>query len=485
VEEKETHLMPQRSGERETGWQLPSSLDTLIAADHAVRFVAAYLDGLDATDWSHLGIDRNPKDRGAPRYHPTVLLGIWLWGFMQGVRSSRKLEAACVEVLSYRWLSGQQTPDHNTLWRFYQAHRAGMRYLLTHSVQMAVRAGLVDLALQAIDGTKIAGTAAKDRTYDQPGLDHLIDRLEQAIADLEAQNTTGGEGAPPRLPQELASKEALLERVRQAKAELAPGERINLTDREARFMKGRGGYLVGYNAQAVVSPLQETVTGSSGMLITAADVSDEPDDHVQLLPLLEQAAATTGQRAAVTVADGGYHSGANLLATRTRRVVMPEANRRILDTPYHKDRFTYDAVQDTYTCPEGQTLTFRGTKLDGDAVYRGKGERCRICPAFGICTTDQRQGRSLRVSPAEFALRSHRVWMATAEAKDLYRRRKELVEPVFGILKEQQRARRFLLRGMAGVQAEWSLMATTFNLRTLARLWRQQPGLVSSGVVTP
>src|SRR5436305_11305566 len=156
--------MPQRSGERETGWQLPSSLDALIPADHAVRFVAAYLDDLDATDWSQLGISLVSKERGASRYHPTVLLSIWLWGFMNGVRSSRKLEAACTEMLSYRWLTGQQTPDHNTLWRFYGAHRTGMRALLTHSVQSAVHAGLVDLALQAVDGTKIAGNAAKDRT---------------------------------------------------------------------------------------------------------------------------------------------------------------------------------------------------------------------------------------------------------------------------------------------------------------------------------
>jgi len=229
--------------------------------------------------------------------------------------------------------------------------------------------------------------------------------------------------------------------------------------------------------------VQEAVSGCSGMLVTAAAVSTEPDDHAQLLPLLAQAAARTGQPAALTVADGGYHSGANLVALGERRVVMPEANRHILDGPYHKDRFSYDAVPDTYTCPAGQLLTFRGTKQNEDRVYRGKGARCRVCPAFGICTTDRRQGRSLRISPAESVLRAHRVWMKTAEAHAAYRRRKELVEPVFGIVKEQQWARRFLLRGLAGVQAEWSLVATTFNLRTLARLWRQHPGLLCRDVV--
>jgi len=470
--------MPQRPGEREAGWQLPPSLDGLIPANHAVRFVAAYIDGLDGTDWTHLGIDREGKERGAPRYHPKVLLSIWLWGFMQGVRSARKLEAACFEMLSYRWLTGQQTPDHNTLWRFYQAHRAGMRYLLTHSVQTAVRAGLVDLALQAVDGTKLAGNAAKDRTYDAKGLERLIERTERAIADLEAQKTTGGEGAPPRLPQELASKEALLERVRQAEAELGQGARINLTDGEAHLMKGRGGYVAGYNAQAVVSPLDEAVAGQSGMLLTAAEVTDDPDDHDQLVPLLAQAAETTGAVAETSLADGGYHSGPNLAATTGQRLVMPEAQGG-LDDPYHKDRFVYDPEQDTSTCPPGQVLTFRGTKQSGERVYRIKGAVCRSCPAFGVCTTNRRQGRLLEVSPYEPELRAHRAWMATAEAQALYRRRKELIEPVFGILKDQQAARRLLLRGLDRVRAEWSLLATSFNLRTLARVWQHQLTLLA------
>jgi transposase len=287
----------------------------------------------------------------------------------------------------------------------------------------------------------------------------------------------------PRLPQELASREALLARVRQAKAELGAAKRINLTDQAAHLMKGRGGYVAGYNAQAMVSPLQEAVTGCGGMLLTAATVSDQPDDHGQLVPMLAQAAQTTGVRSRTTLADGGYHSGANLVATTGQRVVMPEANRKLLAAPYHKDRFVYDAEQDTYTCPEGQTLTFRGSTQRELRVYRILGGVCRRCPAFGGCTTNQRQGRSLGISPVDLALRTHRAWMSTDEANALYRRRKEVVEPVFGILKEQQGARRFLLRGLAAVQAEWLLLAAAFNLRTLARLWQQQR--VRGGTMAP
>jgi transposase len=475
--------MPFRAGDREAGWQLPPSLDTLLPATHPVRFVAAYLDSLDASDWSHLGISLVPAEKGASRYHPRILLGLWLWGFMQGVRSARKLEVAAQEMVSYRWLAGQQTPDHNTLWRFYQAHRAGMRYLLTHSVRLAVRAGLVDLALQAVDGTKIAGNAAKERTYDAKGLDRLIERTEQAIADLEAQNATGGEEAPPRLPEELATKEALLERVRQAKAQLEPGSRINLTDPEAHLMKARGGYVAGYNGQVVVSPLEEEVTRSGGMLITAAAVTDEPDDHGQLVPMIEQAATQTGSRAAITLTDGGYHSGENLQATADQLILMPEAQES--RAPYHKAHFAYDPEQDTLTCPEGQTLHFSSVihREGREEVwrYRASGAVCRACPAMGRCTQDARQGRSVEIGPFEDLLTQHRELMATEEAKRVYAQRKALVEPVFGIQKEQQGARRFLLRGREAVDAEWRLLGASFNLRMLARLWQERPALLSLG----
>lgn len=475
--------MPFRSGDREAGWQLPASLDTLLPATHPVRFVAASLDSLEARDWTELGISLVPAETGASRYHPRILLGLWVWGFMQGVRSARKLEVAAQEMVSYRWLAGQQTPDHNTLWRFYQAHRAGMRSLLTHSVRLAVRAGLVDLALQAVDGTKIAGNAAKERTYDAKGLDRLIERTERAIADLEAQNATGGEEAPPSLPEELATKEALLARVREAKAQMEPGAQCHLTDPEARLMKGRGGYVAGYNGQVVVSPLDEAVTQTGGMLITAAAVTDDPDDHGQLVPMLEQAAGTTGRHAEITLADGGYHSGENLGATLDHLILMPESQE--VTAPYHKAQFTYDPATDTVTCPEGQLLHFSAVvqRADRETVrrYRSTEAVCRACPAMSRCTRDARQGRSVEIGPWEELLVPHRALMAPEEAKRVYALRKEVVEPVFGIQKEQQGARRFLLRGREAVDAAWRVLAASFNLRTLARLWQHRPTLLVLG----
>ena len=277
------------------------------------------------------------------------------------------------------------------------------------------------------------------------------------------------------------ARRRLRERMRRARETLADSDRlkqINLTDEDATMMKTRQGITLAYNAQAVVSPV--TAEGKEGgMLITAADVTDDPADQSQLAPMLEQAEETSGVRAETTLADAGYHSGSNLeeCDRRGQQVVMPEAQGRMLKNPYHKDRFAYDETNDRYRCPEGQWLRFmriKRTRQTRMRLYRASGAVCRACPAFGICTTDRRHGRALEIGPRDAALRRHRAWMSTEEAKEAYRHRKQLVEPVFGIIKEQQQAQRFLLRGRANVAAEWTLLATAFNMRTLWRIWRAQ-----------
>ena len=470
--------MPVRAYTRDQGWLLPQRLEDLLSPDHPVRFVAAFVDQFDEAVWLEMGVKPKGKADGAPSYDPRLLLSVWLYGFMTGIRSSRKLETACREQLPFLWLTGQQTPDHNTLWRFYETNRQGMRRLLKRTVLTAVASGLLDLALQAVDGSKLAGNAAKDRTYKRAGLQRLLTQTEAAIRDLEAQNRGGEEALPPRLPQKLRQKRALAEKVKQALAEVvAEEERVNLTDADAVLLKGRDGILAGYNGQAEVSPLTEAVD-HGGQLITAAVLTRDTNDQGQLLPMLAAAAGNSGEEAKVSLADAGYHSGENLsaLAERGQQVLMPEAGARALSSPYHKDAFAYDRESDTYTCPLGQKLSYRRNKRDSKdrpvRLYRAQAAVCRVCPAFGQCTKDRRHGRALEIGPDEEALRKQRALMASEAAKALYSRRRELIEPTFGIIKEQQNGRRLLLRGLANADAEWSLLAVAFNLRVLARVWR-------------
>jgi transposase/IS5 family transposase len=471
--------MPLRPMNREQGWLLPPTPDELLPEDHPARFVAAFVDALERATWIELEIDLEGDPLGAPAYHPCALLSVWLYGFMTGIRSSRKLEAACRDQIPYLWLTGWQCPDHNTLWRFYQAHRQAMRSLLKRTVKIAVDVGLVDLALQAVDGTKVAANAAGDQTHDAAGLQKLLERTEAAILELEAQNIQDDIPVPPQLPKDLQDAQALRQRVQSALDQLAQNKnqkRVNLTDQDAQLMKGRQGIMPAYNAQAMVSPL---VAGRS-MLITAADVVNTASDTGQLVHMLEQAEEMTGHRVELTLADGGYHTAANLAAgeQRGQRLVMPERYHEGVQGPYFKDRFTYDATTDSYSCPQSQRLSFRGTRKNNGNIpgpyrlYRASRTVCHACPAYGVCTKDVHTGRSLWIGPTDALLRRHRQWMTTREAKTLYSRRKELPEPIFGILKEQQGSRRFLLRGLSNVQAEFHLLATAFNLRVLWKVWK-------------
>ena len=343
-----------------------------------------------------------------------------------------------------------------------------MRKLSERTVRTAVAMRLVDLAVQAVDGTEVVANASVNRSYDAEGLRGLLDRLERAIADLEAQNEAGEDAAVARLPEKLADKEVLREQVRQAMADLGSQKRhrrINLTDPEARLMKGRQGIVAGYNAQAMVSPV-EVDGGGTGMVVTAVAVVDQANDNALLVPMVEQAEETTGTRAPMTLADAGYFAASHVAecVRRGQQVVVSEARQR-----FHSDSFR---------CPQGQTLTFvriqhaNGVPL---RLYRASGAVCQACPAFRACTRAKEIGRSLAIGPHDAVLRGHRAWMSTSAAKEAYGLRKQLVEPVFGIIKEQQRARRFLLRGLANVAAEWTMLAKAFNLRTLCRVWSSSP----------
>ncbi len=477
--------MPLRPFSREQDWLFPPSLEELIPRDHPARFVAAFVESLSLAAWKELGIDLGWQEEGAPAYHPMALLCVWLYGFMTGTRSSRKLEAACRDQLPYLWLTAWQRPDHNTLWRFYQAHRAGMKKLFKRTVKVAVSMGLVDLAMQAIDGSKVAGNAARDRTLDAKGLARLLERTEKLIEELEGQNWAEAESGAGvvRLPKGLARAERLREQVKSALAEVTATEGpkgVNLTDREVGLVKARGGLLAGYNAQAAVSPVVAEKAQGTGLLITATAVVAESYDTDQTIPMLTEAEANTGQKTQVSLLDAGYHSGPNLAGCEQQGyvVLMAESQEKALKNPYHKNNFRYEAESESYLCPEGQKLSLHSVvhrKKQPDSVeyFAPKGV-CAACAALEQCTKSRDMGRTINVGPFEETLRRHRELMATLEAKALYSHRKELVEPAFGILKEQQGARRFLLRGLANVRAEWALLATAFNLKTLFNVWRRR-----------
>lgn len=475
--------MPFRTPRRDQAFLLPASIDEWIAADHPARFVWVFVQELDM---AALGITAVASPLGAPSYPPDVLLACWLYGFMDHKRSSRSLERACRESLPYLWLAGLLQPDHVTLWRFYDANRAVLGDLFRQTVHVAVEAGLVDFALQCVDGSKIAVCSA-DKLRQREALEKLLARVEAEIAAMEE-----GQEEPPkesaRRHKAQAKKEDLSERVHRAMAHIAEQEQSKqsrqrkkptkpvayVADPEARLMKTRHGWKVGYNAQAVVD--------GKSQIIVAADVCQHSYDTEQLIPLLEQVRQAYGHCATATLADNGYFSAKNLIAAAQHTdLYLPDVAYEKLvkgsHSPYHASKFEYRPAKDVYICPQGKPLTFlRPTRRSSGGGTQGRQyqcEECEGCPVRTECTRSSK-GRTLKRMENQAVLQAHRDKMAKESARVLLKRRGPLIEAVFGILKECQGAGRFLMRGLLKVKQEWYLLCAALNLRKLYQYWVAQ-----------
>ncbi len=252
--------------------------------------------------------------------------------------------------------------------------------------------------------------------------------------------------------------------------------RINLTDPDARALKVRQGAIAGYNTHPMVSPLAGEE--ENGMIVTAVDSPDSVNDAGSLTTMLERVEAETGRADAVHAGGRRVPCGAapgGQRATRPAGRDAPDRWHRVAN-PFHKNRFVYDEATNSYRCPNGERLSFVRPGVNKGVPIRlylpASASVCTGCPRLGVCTPNAFTPSHLQIRPHEPSVRRHRLWMETEEAQQAYRRRAPLIEPLFGILKTQMGAWRFTFRGLREVEAEWTLLATAFNLRTLWRLWR-------------
>jgi transposase len=445
-----------------------------VPPESPARFIRQFVAELPSAE---LGLHRASEAtlEGRPCFSYALLWRVWLYGYLCRIRSCRKLEAACRERMDFVWLSGNLRPDHNTLWRFWQTHRARLRQLFAQTVKVACQLDLVGLVLQAVDGTKIQAACAGHTRFDEAGLRKVLARLEEEIAAHEQAIAAAGEGSTTAatLPAELASAQALQAKVAAALQLVQTGETrfCHPQETDARRMECDGGNRFGYNAQAVVDAQER--------IIVAAEVVTAENDTAQLNFMLQQAEAILGEesKAVPKVVDGGYCAGAQIqeaqAAGRDVYSPVPCDPPGGESAPYHSMHFQHDAARDTVTCPQGQTLTFRRERERSGGVgreYRAPGKVCRACPAFGQCTRD-RHGRSLELWPWTSAMQAHREKMATPRAAELYAQRSAIIEPVFGWLKEAWQFRRWTWRGQEKVAAQWQLLCAVTNLRALCRTW--------------
>ena len=451
-------------------WLFPPSLEDLLPADHPARFIREFVDALDLPQ---LGFKMRKGEEGRPNYAPDLLLKVWLYGFLERVRSSRRLEKACRHDLAVMWLTGMNYPDHNSLWRFWNDNRKVLKEVFRQTIRLAAKADLVGMVLHALDGTKVAARASTDRMWGRKVLQERLERLDKSLQEMTAEveksekQEAGQEG---RLPEELADKQALRETVRAKLRELEQEDRTHLHpgEREAQVMKNHEGTRLGYNAQVVVE--------GKGGVIVAAEVTNEQNDLHQLVPMLDAVKEELGQVAEETVADAGYCSGEQLEKAEEKHypvlvsLAQVEAKREAVG-PYHCSKFSYDRQADCYRCPRGEPLTYQTTRKRKESrVYRCRS--ARYCPVRWECSREQ-GGRSVERSPYCEVLLSQEEKQQEEGKRELLRLRMRTVEPVFAVIKERLGFRRYTVGGLEKVRAQWSFVCALVNLLRLYPLWRK------------
>jgi transposase len=450
---------------------LPPALDDWIPREHPARFIAAFVDALDLPA---LGFLVRATTKGRPAYSAKLLLSVFCYCYFSRIRSFRAMEQACLENIAVLWLTGSESPDHNTLWRFWNDHRDQIHGLLKQSVRVAAEAGLVGMVVHAVDGTKIRAQASMRTGNYRAQLKAALTRVDASIREMEAglEASSDPEVGSYRLPAELADATALKAQIERSLEELdqAGTNSLHPSEPDARVMKCDGRNLFGYNAQAVAD--------EKAGIIVAADVVAKEVDHGMLVPMIERTIETTGSAAETTLADKGYSSGEDLaqaqdaghdvLVSLTRTVAPRED-----EAPFHASRFLYDEDRDCCVCPLGSVLRFqrvKKTKRQGTArVYHCSGYK--DCPRRWECSSNKR-GRTVELSRGTRAVDQQRAKQQDPTARQTLRLRCRIVEPVFAFAKVRLDFRRWSYRNLESNRAQWALVSTVANLCKIYRVWR-------------
>ncbi len=449
----------------------PPALEDWVPKGHPVRFIREFVE---QQDLAKLGFAMPIAIEGRPPYAPGLLLKIWLYGYHHRVRSTRKLEAACRDQLPLLWLSGMIAPDHNSLWRFWRDNKSALRQLFKQSVKLAINAGLVGLVLQAVDGTKIQAAASSYSGWSKEHMQKLLAALDGELKETEKeleQEAPVLEGSAYRLPQELEQREALRAAVKAGLEQLEQDSRTHYHSKEpeARRMKCEGKRPFAYNAQAVVDETHGVVV--------AADITVEETDSHELVRMVEQAQQNTrAAKAVLTVADGGYGSGAQVAEGAKRKLdllVQPQDGGEHKAAGYSARDFQYNALASTVTCPQNKQLDYAGElQQKGQPVKR---YRCHVkdCPVAKLCK-DSKGRRVIEIWQHTAAVQEMRKRLANPEAHQMLRKRSRIIERHFGHIKQHDGFRRWTVRGADNVRTQWALINLTMNLRLLHRLWSKQ-----------
>lgn len=448
-----------------TDFLFPPSLADWISPRHPARFILEFVDSLDL---GQLGFAVEYTHEGRPAYGANVLLKVWLFAYLNKIRSSRALERACHENVALIWLSGLLYPDHNTLWRFWATNQKAIGELFRHTVRVACWMGLVDMVLNAVDGTKIQAACSGRSGWTKEEVEKLLAALEPELAQLEQQIQQAGtpEGLTYQLPAPLADKQRLRQQLLEARTQLQQTERQQLHpgEPEARRMPCEGRNRFGYNGQAVAD--------AKAGVIVAAQLTNQEQDSGLATAMLEQAKANTGQKAQRTLADSGYGGAQDLAQAQGagyELLAPPAQGSTRAANPYHASHFQYDELKDVCLCPQGKELKLERIT---DKADRGRVRiyRCKAadCPVNNQCTKD-RQGRLIELGPHHKLVTQQRQKLARPDIQALWSRRKVIIEPAFATIKEHLGFRRWTFRGLARARTQWLWLCSIVNLMKIMK----------------
>ena len=444
----------------------PESLDDYIAPDNAVRVVDAFINKLDLKE---LGFNRvEPSVTGRPGYQPATLLKIYVYGYLNRLQSSRRLERESHRNVELIWLTGRLMPDFKTISDFRKDNRKAIVRVCTEFVGVCRELELFSATLVAIDGSKFKAVNNRDKNFTRKSVKRRLQKtqanIDRYLAKLDAvdrEEPEIREVTAAQLQQKIVTMEAKMEELKVHEAEVAahPDHQVSLTDPDARsMMKAGGGSTVSYNVQTAVD--------SKHHLIAAHEVTNAPIDRNQLSSMAGKARSALDAETLTVIADPGYYKGEEIVACYdagiTALVPKTDTSTSKAHGRYSKVDFRFDTEQNEYICPAGQRLTYRFDSVeDGKRLWVYMTYQCSTCSLQSKCTTGnakrlKRWEKEDILDAADAVLKKH---------PDAMRQRKRLVEHPYGTIKHWMGSTHFLMKRLPNVQAEMSLHVLAYNLR--------------------
>ena len=449
---------------------LPESLDDYVVETNPVRVVDVFVDELDLKQLGFEGVQ--PAVTGRPAYHPAVLLKIYIYGYLNRIQSSRRLEKETQRNIELMWLTGRLMPDFKTIATFRQENGKAIRNVCRQFVMLCQQLGLFSESLVAIDGSKFKAVNNRDRNFTSAKLQRRMEEIESSInrylTELDTadrQEPTVAQAKTERLQDKIAALKAQMKALKDIEVQLnqTPDKQISLTDPDARSMKTRGTGIVGYNVQTAVD--------TEHHLIVEHDVINDGVDRSQLSNMAKKARSAMGVDDLTAIADRGYFKSEEILACHEAgiTVIVPKTVTSIAtkEGRFSKADFIYDAEKNEYRCPAGQALIWRFSSIEhGLKLNRYWSSVCQNCALKEQCTPSPQR----RISRWEHEDILDAMQSRLDLAPDSMRIRRQTVEHPFGTLKAWMGATHFLMKTLAHVRTEMSLHVLAYNLKRVINI---------------